>query len=580
MSSALYLVLLFSALWTLSFCGTRQFHVVNEYKNWADAQKYCREKFADLATIESQEEMNAVITVLNKATGDFWIGLKQKDKQGNSRTWMWSDGSQFSYSNWNSGEPNNPGSNNCGALQRASGYRWNDAGCLWFQQFVCQEVQDLPLLLIKDEKTWWEALRYCRGNHVDLVSVHTEKIQNWVETMTKNASTANVWMGLRHACAQSFWFWVNGSTVCYQNWAPGNGTGVEDCSGGERSGAVQSGSKQWVSLPEGQRLNFICTTTEESVKGRQSRLSSLMSASSWEGRTLERHINKDRPVLALVSSSVTAGDTDTDTNRAALPAVTVMSSALYLVLLFSALWNLSFCGTRQFHVVNESKNWTDAQKHCREKFTDLVTIESQEEMNTVIAALNGKTDDFWIGKTQKVKQSWIWSDGSNSSYTNWNDEEPNNGVGEVCVEVQHDSTYKWNDENCNQPNPFICYKELPLILIKEKKTWREALRYCRVNHVDLVSVHTEEIQHWVETAVLYASTANVWMGLRHTCTLSFWFWVSGESICYQNWAPGNGTGVEDCSGGERAGAMQSGSKQWVSLPEDQRLNFICTIKEF
>uniref|UniRef100_A0A3B4D2A7 C-type lectin domain-containing protein n=1 Tax=Pygocentrus nattereri TaxID=42514 RepID=A0A3B4D2A7_PYGNA len=118
----------------------------------------------------------------------------------------------------------------------------------------------------------------------------------------------------------------------------------------------------------------------------------------------------------------------------------------------------------------------------------------------------------------------------------------------VCI-ICHTGKY------CSHPS-----LEIPLILINQKKTWREALSYCRVNHVDLVSVHTEEIQHWVETAVYYASTANVWMGLRHTCTLSFWFWVNGVSICYQNWAPGNGTGVEDCSGGERTGVVQSGSK--------------------
>ncbi|KAL7875542.1 hypothetical protein AOLI_G00105050 [Acnodon oligacanthus] len=227
-----------------------------------------------------------------------------------------------------------------------------------------------------------------------------------------------------------------------------------------------------------------------------------------------------------------------------------MSSALYLVLLFSALWTLSFCGTRQFYVVNMKKTWTDAQKHCRENFTDLATIESQEEMNAVIAVLNGTRGRFWIGlklKNEHDNTSWSWSDGSNSSYRDWKPGEPN--------------------------------FELPLILINQNKMWREALSYCSENHVDLVSVHTEEIQRWVETAVSYASTDNVWMGLRHTCTLSFWFWVNGVSICYQNWAPGFGTGVEDCSGGERTGAVQSGSKQWVSLPEDQRLNFICTLEE-
>ncbi|XP_037389939.1 C-type mannose receptor 2-like [Pygocentrus nattereri] len=279
-----------------------------------------------------------------------------------------------------------------------------------------------------------------------------------------------------------------------------------------------------------------------------------------------------------------------------------MSSALYLVLLFSALWMRSFCWTRQFYVVNQDKTWTDAQKHCREKFTDLATIESQEEMNALVAVLNGKTGHFWIGLRQKenanntcfqgaaaglpsggVNRCWTWSDGSNFSYSNWNTGEPNNAGTDNCGESWSEDGGKWNDADCSTLKPSVCYEdppaELPLILINQTKTWREALRYCRVNHVDLVSVHTEEIQHWVETAVYYASTANVWMGLRHTCAQSFWFWVSGSTICYQNWAPGNGTGVEDCSGGERTGAVQSGSKQWVSLPEDQRLNFICTLKE-
>ncbi|KAG9274666.1 macrophage mannose receptor 1-like, partial [Astyanax mexicanus] len=68
--------------------------------------------------------------------------------------------------------------------------------------------------------TWWEALRYCRENHVDLVSVHTEGIQRWVETVARNASTDNVWVGLRHTCAQG-WIWSDGSNSSYEDWSPG-----------------------------------------------------------------------------------------------------------------------------------------------------------------------------------------------------------------------------------------------------------------------------------------------------------------------------------------------------------------------
>ncbi|XP_072543722.1 C-type mannose receptor 2-like [Salminus brasiliensis] len=188
--------------------------------------------------------------------------------------------------------------------------------------------------------------------------------------------------------------------------------------------------------------------------------------------------------------------------------------------------------------------------------------------------------NFWIGLGQKPKQitkNWIWSDGSNFTYRDWKSGEPNNKGSDNCVELLSKHVYKWNDAKCLNLNPFVCYKEIPLTLIKQNKMWREALRYCREKHVDLVSVHTEDIQHQVEFVTKGASTANVWMGLRHTCTLSFWFWVSGEFPCYQNWAPGNGTEEEGCSGGERTGAVQSGSKQWVSLPETQKLNFICSI---
>uniref|UniRef100_W5KNW3 C-type lectin domain-containing protein n=1 Tax=Astyanax mexicanus TaxID=7994 RepID=W5KNW3_ASTMX len=241
------------SLWTLSFCGTPQFYVVKERKNWTEAQKYCREKYTDLATIENQEGMNAVKSALNGASGWFWIGLRL-----NPKSWIWSDGSNSSYEDWSPGEPNMPVGDNCAHLW--NGYKWGDGACSQLDPFICYEVS--ALVLIKEKKTWWEALRYCRENHVDLVSVHTEEIQRWVETVARNASTDNVWVGLRHTCAQGFWFWVSGSTICYQNWAPGNGTGVEDCSNGERSGAVQSGSKQWISLLENQTLNFICTESD------------------------------------------------------------------------------------------------------------------------------------------------------------------------------------------------------------------------------------------------------------------------------------------------------------------------------
>ncbi|XP_066538132.1 macrophage mannose receptor 1-like [Hoplias malabaricus] len=267
-----------------------------------------------------------------------------------------------------------------------------------------------------------------------------------------------------------------------------------------------------------------------------------------------------------------------------------MGSSLCFLLLFSGLWTLSMCVTRQFYLVNVNKNWTEAQKYCRQNYTDLATIESQEEMDVLIALISQTSSSLypWIGLRQKVPPgntiTWVWSDGSISSYRDWMPGEPNGGLVEDCVQLY--AKNQWNDVSCSYPKPFVCYKsdnatklqnDIPLILINQIKTWWDALTYCRENHVDLVSVHNETIQGWVNIVLNYASTANVWIGLRHTCAQNFWFWVSGFTVCYQNWAPGNGTGLEDCTGGERSGAIQSGSKQWISLSQNQKLNFICTI---
>ncbi|KAL6481110.1 hypothetical protein MHYP_G00091900 [Metynnis hypsauchen] len=233
--------------------------------------------------------------------------------------------------------------------------------------------------------------------------------------------------------------------------------------------------------------------------------------------------------------------------------------------------------TTKLVLVTQKKTYTDAQIYCRTQYRDLPTVRSQSENQEIMQVANRNA--VWVGL---FRESWGWSDQSNSIYRNWRSGQPYGAQGnENCVAIltKGQNMGSWEDWPCQTNFPFICY-ENQLILIKQNLTWREALRYCRDNHVDLVSVHSEEIQVWVTMVAEKASTDNVWLGMRYTCTQGFWYWVSGFSVCYQNWAPGNGTGGEDCSPVERTGAVQArGGQQWVSLPEDQELNFICTTYE-
>ncbi|XP_076145733.1 C-type mannose receptor 2-like [Alosa pseudoharengus] len=238
--------------------------------------------------------------------------------------------------------------------------------------------------------------------------------------------------------------------------------------------------------------------------------------------------------------------------------------------------------THPYVLVTEEKNWADAQRYCRENHTDLASVRNQTEndkIKKVMAGSHGEgtsnnngNREAWIGL---FRDAWEWSDGSSSSFRYWGTGEPNYGTGEFCAETLNASRGRWNDASCHHPRSFICYED-KLVLVRDNKTWLEALQYCRENHVDLVSVTSERVQRRVSERAKGASTAHVWLGLRHACGLS-WFWVCGETVCYNHWAPGQEQ-VESCK--HRVGAVESVGGQWVSnLTETDKLNFICSTKE-
>uniref|UniRef100_A0A3Q3MQU8 C-type lectin domain-containing protein n=1 Tax=Labrus bergylta TaxID=56723 RepID=A0A3Q3MQU8_9LABR len=122
---------------------------------------------------------------------------------------------------------------------------------------------------------------------------------------------------------------------------------------------------------------------------------------------------------------------------------------------------------RQFHYIDLKLNWLDAQHYCREKYDDLATIQSMEDIiqlkNQV--RVSGKA---WIGRRDnpnswfKVKgidaNSWRWSETSEMSqngYQNWFSTAPDNVYFQYYVEI--DGTATWNDMNCDALLSFVCY---------------------------------------------------------------------------------------------------------------------------
>ncbi|XP_054844974.1 lithostathine-like isoform X2 [Eublepharis macularius] len=109
-----------------------------------DAEAVCQNRNGGhLASITSDTQMREVggyVSQANRARSEVWIGLRRSQNSDMYRGWRWTDGSQFSYTNWLGGTPNNIGGRqNCVVLTPGSGFKnWDDATCSYGRTFLCK----------------------------------------------------------------------------------------------------------------------------------------------------------------------------------------------------------------------------------------------------------------------------------------------------------------------------------------------------------------------------------------------------------------------------------------------------------
>ncbi|CAI5662968.1 unnamed protein product [Oreochromis niloticus] len=117
-------------------------------------------------------------------------------------------------------------------------------------------------------------------------------------------------------------------------------------------------------------------------------------------------------------------------------------------------------------------------------------------------------------------------------------------------------------------------KKEPFKLIKENKTWEDALYHCREEHMDLVSILDKETQGWVGLEAQKADTPFVWLGLQYICGFGFWIWVNDQCVFFDRWAPDE-TRTAVCG---RSAAMNTGGNHlWYKKSVYDKYNFICAV---
>ncbi|XP_023202597.1 C-type mannose receptor 2-like [Xiphophorus maculatus] len=225
---------------------TNKYHLIKDKTTWLKAQSYCRENHTDLISGTKQLQDEEVKKLMISSSDYTHIGLFRD-------TWRWSDGNSFSFRHWNN-DFNYPQSNSgqCAMTVFNDGGRWKNMNCAERKPFICY---DDNVILINQNKTWEDALTYCRENHHDLVTITNMDDQRWIQEKVKKASTDYVWTGLHYACTLDLWFWVSDEMVIYKNWAEGEP--MDDC---DMSGAMETKrDHQWFKRNDSDLLNFICS---------------------------------------------------------------------------------------------------------------------------------------------------------------------------------------------------------------------------------------------------------------------------------------------------------------------------------
>uniref|UniRef100_A0A3P9KSA3 C-type lectin domain-containing protein n=1 Tax=Oryzias latipes TaxID=8090 RepID=A0A3P9KSA3_ORYLA len=108
---------------------------------------------------------------------------------------------------------------------------------------------------------------------------------------------------------------------------------------------------------------------------------------------------------------------------------------------------------KNYVFINQAMSWSSAQQYCRKNYKDVAMIENQEE-NTEAQNAKPSSDVVWIGL---YREPWTWSDGSKSSFRNWNDSYLNNYADKQHCGIEN-SDHNWDDLNCGMERVFVCHQ--------------------------------------------------------------------------------------------------------------------------
>ncbi|XP_033097160.1 mucin-12-like [Anneissia japonica] len=432
----------------------------SDSKTWENARAFCIALGADLAVVKDENENTFIDSI---SSSDVWIGLRDIEEEN---VWVWIESGECSdYTNFNNGEPNDAGNEDCVELETSG--RWNDLKCSTKQGYVCEIFEDLEIPTLEST---------CPDDVEVVVPLgSTSAAVTWtppswtdnecVVTIDESHSSGFVISIPDGDISAS----INVTYTAYDR----AGNPSENCSFTATASYCPIGweynaefsSCYWVHTTTGSFAD--ARTTCQSEAGGDLAVISNQEENSW----ILTKLTTDR--LGWGAAWIGYDDISSE-GQFEWAEQTAREGSLYEIIilgitlaLFLSLKSVKVIGCPDgwvfwlghcYQYVDTLVTWSTAETACNDLHTSgyLVTIASEDE-NRIVGEEIGILNNAWIGYSDSsIEASFNWvPSGKCSNYSNFNENQPDNSGNEDCVEFEA-SSEKWNDLPCTDSRRYVC----------------------------------------------------------------------------------------------------------------------------
>ncbi|KAM4727472.1 macrophage mannose receptor 1-like [Anableps anableps] len=566
---------------------THQYYIQTQSMANEDARQSCKEKHADLVTIDSEAERVFVWKQLYKRSGSFWIGLTvDLDK-----SFQWMDGSPVIYQMWDEGQPNFINSDeNCVVMRSFHGF-WHDYNCGYEFGSVCKrsgssrvnttvaptvppkgsckegwkKINFKCYKVINNLNLTWEGARQqCRDMGGNLASIPSRHVQVFLISEMVNAPTTDLWIGFRNSYSDGF-YWTDGRPRSYVNLKLSERNRFPHFSHYPRYDRFR------IMYEHEFRFRF-----ESDKRCAVINTNPTLGIGKW----VPKSCNDTNGFICLK---------DMDTDVLDPPETTNPNN--YIKILNDSI-----------KLVPQQMSWDAAQKNCEADGTKLASVRTEWTQAYIeLLALNLKRP-VWIGLNKTQTNNYFqYIEGWPMRFTYWGNGEPRRDG--ICVYVDVDGKWKTND--CNQnissvcmkstdtppkdeskdfpgvcpedpdtSNPWRRYSWKPFrgfcyIFFSEEKEWQDAATSCMAHGGTLASIANPAEQEFIKSNIgtFQDRYTSYWIGLFRTHK-GEWMWLDKTVMDFSNWQIGQ-------SGFSTYGLIHTSDGSWTTGSRWNDKPYIC-----